>query len=189
MPQNYKLLISLVLMGFSFVLCGSEAKSKVQGDPTQLWLSPLEDEDIEDTAYNRCRIIRVMKPGIGQAGETTRNTYDTLSKYVSDLYAQSVKISAYIGQEEDEAATLSDSSADLTNEIALIEEGIVNNLADISRRMNIINSFEAGILMLDSLEELKNSAPGLYAEFRALQDGKYEYVSDCKVLLSGAGEK
>ena len=158
------------------------AKSVVKGDPELLWETPLGKGDIENNAYNRCLLIKMIKPGIGQTSRREKNIYDVLSTYVSDLYAQSVKISAYIAAEDEDADDSNSSTTDVDNEKAIIEQEITRRLADISRRMNIINSFEAGIVVLDSLQELREMAPGTYSEFRALQDGRYQYVSDCEVL-------
>ena len=158
------------------------AKSVVKGDPELLWETPLGKGDIENNAYNRCLLIKMIKPGIGQTSRREKNVYDVLSTYVSDLYAQSVKISAYIAAEDEDADDSNSSTTDVDNEKAIIEQEITRRLADISRRMNIINSFEAGIVVLDSLQELREMAPGTYSEFRALQDGRYQYVSDCEVL-------
>ena len=182
MLSNYKYIILLAFIMSNIVISNVFAKAEVKGDPTLIWMSPLGDDNIENNAYNRCRIIRKLKPGVGKAAETTRNTYEILSTYMSDLYAQAIKISAYIGEEESESETSNSSSTDLTNEIALIEEGIVKNLADISRRMNIINSFEAGILVLDSMVELKDMSASVYEEFRAFDGQKYDYFSECEVL-------
>lgn len=177
--NKYFTLILLVSICVTFSILAAE--TEVKGDPEVLWLSPLGDDDIENTPYNRCRLIKKIKPGIDQVSETTQNNYDILSNYVSTLYAQSVKIVYYISEESDEENSESETS-DLSNEIALIEDEISKTTLDISRRLNIITSFEAGITVLNSLEALQNLAPGVYAEFRALQDGKYEYVSDCEVL-------
>ena len=177
--NKYFALVLLIAIFFSFSV--EAAKSQIKGDPELLWLSPLGDEDIENTPYNRCRIIRKIKPGMNNVSETTQNNYDIFSNYVSNLYAQSVKITSYIAEEKDEKTTDS-ATSDLSNEIALIEEGITKTTLDISRRMNIIVSFEAGIAILNSLEALQSLEPGAYEDFRALQNGKYEYVSDCEVL-------
>ena len=156
------------------------AASQVKGDPELIWQTPLGSSDIENNAYNRCRLVRLMKPGVGKNTQESRNNYDIISTYISDLYAQSVKISAYIAAEDETSNNTS--SSDLDNEKTIIEQEIIKRMADISRRLNIINSFESGILVLDSLQRLRELSPIAYAEFRALVDGKYQYVSDCEVL-------
>ena len=155
------------------------AKSQVKGDPELMWLSPFGDDDIEDNGYNRCRIVRLVKPGSGKSTTTTQNRYDILSNYISNLYAQSIKISAHI---EEEKKKDDSSSTSTDNEIAIIEKEIVQRMADISRRLNIINAFEAGILMLDALNEIDTLPSDTYSSFRALNGSSYEYVSDCEVL-------
>lgn len=180
MPKSFKYIIGGLIAVYGLLISANMLSAKVKGDPELLWLSPLGDENIENNAYNRCRIIKMMKPGVGQTSTATKNNYDIFTNYISNLYAQAIKIAAYIDQENESSNDYM--SADISNEIAIIEEGIIQTTADISRRLNIINSFEAGISVLDSLEALDDLAPSVYSEFRALEDGKYEYVSDCKVL-------
>lgn len=175
---KYLTLVMLAICSFSF--SAEAAKSKLKGDPELLWLSPLGDSNIENNAYNRCRLIKKIKPGVGNASESQKNNYDIMSNYVSNLYAQSIKISSYIASEKEKESA--ESPADLSNEKALIEKEITRRMADISRRMNIINSFEAGIVVLDSLWEMSRLSPTTYEEFRALKDGRYDYVTDCDVL-------
>lgn len=179
MPKSFRYIIGCLIAVYGLLISANMLSAKVKGDPELLWLSPLGDEDIENNAYNRCRIIKMLKPGIGQTSTATKNSYDIFTNYISNLYAQAIKISAYIDQEDEGDDSM---TADISNEIAIIEEGIIQTTADISRRINIINSFEAGISILDSLEALDDLSPGIYSEFRAMEDGHYEYVSDCEVL-------
>ena len=123
-------------------------KSKVNGDPKDVWLSPLGTDNIENNAYNRCTFIKTLKPGLGQATTTTQNTYDTFSTYAANLYAQSIKISDYLDEEKSQE----ESNSDLSNEKALLDEEILARLGDISRRINIINYFESWTMLLESLE-------------------------------------
>lgn len=181
MLKIYKILF-MMLGGVCICFSSSAAEIKVKGDPELLWLSPLGKEDIENNAYNRCRLIKLIKPGAGQTTRTDKNNFDIFSSYISNLYAQSIKISAYIAEEDKNESDTSSSQTSLDNEKAIIEQEIIRRLADISRRINIINSFEAGIAMLDSLWYIRNLGPTTYEEFRALQNGKYEYVTDCEVL-------
>ncbi len=172
---------NITVIILALIMCCSTlsyAKSQVKGDPELLWLSPVGDSDIEDNSYYRCLIARLVKPGRGQATTATQNKYDVLTNYVSNLYAQSLKISAYIEAEKTDTS----SSGDVSNEIAILEKEIVQRMADISRRLNIINSFEAGIVMLDALDELDKLPEDTYSSFRALSGGRYEYVEDCEVL-------
>ena len=182
MFSNGKILSFILLSVCIFCSPAYAAKSVVKGDPELLWETPLGKGDIENNAYNRCLLIKMVKPGVGQTSKREKNVYDVLSTYVSDLYAQSVKISAYIAAEDENADDSSSSTTDVDNEKAIIEQEITRRLADISRRINIINSFEAGIIVLDSLQGLRDLAPTTYSEFRALQDGRYQYVTDCEVL-------
>lgn len=180
MLKNCKYFAVVLLAVCSFCLPVEAAKSKIKGDPELIWLSPLGSSNIENNAYNRCRLIRTIKPGVGEASKAQKNNYDILSNYVSNLYAQSIKISAYISSESEKSENAS--TADLSNEKAVIEQEITRRLSDISRRMNIINSFEAGTMMLSALWNMNRLPPTTYSEFRALKDGKYDYVTECEVL-------
>ena len=178
MTNKFNIFTSILLVFCLYAGLLKAAEIKVQGDPELIWLTPLGKQDIENTAYNRCSFIRVMKPGSAKTSKTTKNTYDVLSNYISNLYAQSIKISAYIDAEEKEDKP----DVDLTDEKILLDELVTRRLGNIARRMNIINSFEAGIAVLSNLLIINSMPNNTYETFRALSDGKYEYVSDCKVI-------
>lgn len=178
MKNKFNIFISILLGFCLYAGLSKAAEIKVQGDPELIWLTPLGKEDIENTAYNRCKFIRVMKPGIDKVNETTKNTYDVLSNYISNLYAQSIKISAYVDAEEKK----DDPDVDLTDEKILIDELITRRLGNIARRINIINSFEAGMAVLSNLLIIDSMPNNTYETFRTLNNGQYEYVSDCSVL-------
>lgn len=154
-------------------------KSPIKGDPEIVWTSPLGDSNIENNAYNRCRLIKLMKPGLGQTTAISQNTYDIISTYATNLYAQSIKISDYI---EEEKQKDNSSEPDLSNEKALLDEEVRKRLGDISRRMNIINSFEASTVLLESLNAMVELPPNAYDVFRVLKNGSLEYSSDCEDL-------
>ena len=173
-------LILFVMAGLVPVNLSYAAKSPIKGDPELVWLSPLGDDDIQNTPYNRCRLIKTLKPGVGKASTTTDNTYNILANYATNLYAQAIKISAYI--EDEKNAKTNSKQPDLSNEVSLIENEITGRLVGISRRINIINSFEAGTEMLNNLQAITSMPPITYQTFRALVDGKYVYDSDCEAL-------
>lgn len=154
-------------------------KSKIKGDPELVWLSPLGSADIKNNAYNRCLLIKKLKPGKEEASETTQNTFDILSTYAANLYAQSIKIAGYIEAEKEKDSS---SDPDLSDEKALLDEEVTKRLGDIARRINIINAFEAGVLLLESLDAMVQLSPETYKEFRVLKNGAFEYSSDCEDL-------
>ena len=177
--KNFLLVFTFLL---TFVVITTPAyakKSKIKGDPELVWVSPLGSADIKNNAYNRCLLIKKLKPGIEHTSATTKNTFDILSTYASNLYAQSIKIAGYI-EKEKEKSSLSD--PDLSNEKALLDEEVTKRLGDIARRMNIINSFEAGTMLLESLNAIIQLSPESYREFRVVKNGVMEYSSDCEDL-------
>lgn len=181
--MHYNKLVSIFAFILSVVMIISPAyakKSKIKGDPEVVWLSPLGSGNIKNDAYNRCRLIRAMKPGEGKTSETAKNTYDILSTYATNLYAQSIKLGSYIEAEKEEDS--SSSEPDLSNEKALLDEEVIKRLGDIARRMNIINSFEASTMLLKSLDTIVQLPPSAYSEFRVLKNGKLDYSSDCEDL-------
>ncbi len=176
MLNNYKLLIMLLFSLCLFNTPANAARSRVKGDPDLLWLTPLGKSDIKNNAYNRCLLIRAVKPGSGKGGEAQRNAFDILSTYSSNLYAQAVK--TWVNVEEEKAAN--NKKAD--DEKALIEKA-TRTLSDISRRLNIINSLEAGGVMVDSLMEIRSMGSTVYETFPAIVNGKYDSsATDCEVL-------
>lgn len=179
MYAKYNILLITVLIAVAYAFPAAAVRSPVKGDPEITWESPLGDDNIEDNDYNRCRIIRALKPGASSATATNQTNDEIFSRHVSDLYAQSVKITQYI---EDEKNAKDDThKPDLSNEVALINYEITRRLADITRRMNIINSFEAANSIITSLQNIRLvGGPAAYSKFRGYKDGKYQYLTDCE---------
>lgn len=167
------------------VLClwrqAEAAKSQIKGDPELMWLNPLGKEDIENNAYNRCLLIKTLKPGVEKASQSRKNFYDTMSQYAANLYAQSIKIAAYLDEEKEAKKGIADK--ELTNEQDILEHEIIGRLGEITRRINIINSFEAGRVMLEDLWAIKTQfKDDAYSQFMAFTNGEYDFTTDCEVL-------
>jgi hypothetical protein len=173
------MVFTFLLAVFVFITPSYAKKSKIKGDPELLWLSPLGSSDIENNEYNRCLFIKKIKPGYGHALEANQNTLDILSTYAANLYAQSIKLAGYIEAEKEKSG---ESDPDLSDEKALLDEEVTKRLADIARRMNIINSFEAGTMLLESLSTLNKLPTTTYEEFRVIKGGLVTYSSDCNDL-------
>jgi hypothetical protein len=154
------------------------SRSRINGDPKLTMTSPLGKKDIEDTPYNRCRIIQMMNPPMDKATEAQRNQQEILSNYVANVYAQAFKVSGYIATEKDAAAV----SLDKSNEIKLLENGMERPMSEIARRFNIINSLEAGIVMMESLDKLRSLPKSTFRNFDVLEDGKIVQTDDCEKL-------
>ena len=178
MSDNKFVLFFAILLSFVIISMPSYAK-KIKGDPDLIWLSPLGDSDIENNAYNRCRLIKKIKPGNEKASETTKNNFDILSSYASNLYAQSLKMAGYIESEQGESSS---SEADLSSKTGITDVEVTQRIGYIAHRMNIINSLEAGIMLLESLSIMADQAPTTYSDFRVLKNGTFEYSSDCNDL-------
>lgn len=172
-------LVLACLFSFIVVLPVCAGQPKIKGDPEIVWLSPLGSSDIENNQYNRCLLIRKIKPGKGETSTANKNTHDILSSYAANLYAQSIKIGGYIEEEKEKTDS---SEPDLSDEKALLDEEITKRLGNIAHRINIINSFEAGTMILESLNAMIQLSPEAYSEFRVLKNGKVEYSSDCEDL-------
>lgn len=178
-----KKVISIVAFVISVAVVAFPAyakKSKIKGDPELVWVSPLGSGNIENDAYNRCLLIKAIKPGEGEASTTTKNTYEILSTYASNLYAQSIKVAGYIEAEKEDDGS---EDPDLSDEKALLDEEVIKRLGDIARRMNIINSFEASTVLLKTLDAMVRLSPVAYSEFKVYKDGKYDYTDNCDDLL------
>ena len=120
-----------------------------------------------------------MVSPLAYAAASSASTSDIISSYAANLYAQSIKISDYI---EEEKQKDNSSDPDVSDEKALLDEEVTKRLGDIARRMNIINSFEASTMLLESLEAMVELSPDAYEIFRVLKNGKIEYSSDCEDL-------
>lgn len=179
--SKYFIFASLVLF-----LCGRYAvaaegsQSPVSGDPSIKWDIIGNNQKIENNAYQRCLLIRSVIPGQGKSSETQRNIFDTMSKYVSYLYAQSVMVSVNIAAEEEAVKLI---KASKTGQIELIKNGINYHLGNITRRLNIIASLEAGVAMIDMMTELQNLPSGTYARFKIHKEGAFGETGDnCDAL-------
>jgi hypothetical protein len=172
-------MLAFLLAVFVFITPADAKKSKIKGDPELLWLSPLGKSDIENNDYNRCLLIKTAKPGSGRAVETGTKVHAILSTYAANIYAQSIKLAEYIEAEKEKN---DEKDPDLSDEKALLDEEVTKRLGDIARRMNIINSFEAGTLLLESLNALNKLPLESYEEFRVFKDGSMIYSSDCNDL-------
>ena len=149
-----KKLFFIIISCVAVFFCGEAfaVKSVIKGDPELLWRTPLGKEDIENNEYNRCLLIKKVKPGVLKASETNRNVYELLSEYTANLYTQSIKTAAYI--EEESQKEKDKDEGDLSNEQTIIKTKITRKLSEIARRVNIINSLDAGTSMLTSLIEM-----------------------------------
>ena len=191
MLNSNKYIIFAFLLSACIVVSPAYAKkSKIKGDPELVWLLPFKSGDnknnadigsgaIENNAYTRCRLIKLLKPGPEETTATNQYTYDILTNYATNLYAQSIKLSDYIEAEKENSDT---SEPDLSDEKALLDEEVTKRLGDIARRMNIIISFEAGTMLLESLNSMVELLPTAYDSFRVYKGGKIEYSSDCEDL-------
>lgn len=177
MSKLYELMLLLLALLVFTNSAEAARKSKVLGDPSELFNSPLGKSDIENNAHNRCLLIKTLKPGADKSSQATRNNAELLGSYATKLYAQSVKISAYIFTEDDSAKELTE--PDVSGEEAIIKYEITARLADIARRINIINSFDAATSMMRSLETISKAPTAAYDRFR---DKNFEYVTDCEEL-------
>ena len=151
MKNNRVLFMLVFLLGVSY-FSAVAAKSVVKGDPEILWRTPLGKSEIDNTAKNRCLLIKKVKPGSEDATETNENVYELLSEYATNLYVQSIMLTAYIKEESEAEKKIKLPEA--SNEISIIKNKISRRLEDIARRINIINSLDAGTNMLTSLTEM-----------------------------------
>ena len=165
----------IVVLSFSNI--AEAGGSKVKGDPSELFASPLGKSDIENNAYNRCLLIKKLRPGTDKASQATRNEAEILGTYATKLYAQSIKISAYISAEDELAKDIK--SPDISSEEAIIKHEIIARLADIARRINIVNSFDATTSMMNALQLMRNTQSSAYNKFR---NRSFEYVTECEEL-------
>lgn len=181
MNKKYKnfifAVVLLLLCGISgSARAGENSSSPISGDPSIRWDIIGNNEKVKNNAYERCMLIRSILPGQGKSAETVRNNYDIMSKYVSYLYTQSVMISVNIAAEEQAKKK---SGADKSNQVELLKQEINGHLGNITRRINIINSLEAGVTMLELLNKMRDLPSNTYSSFK-LPDGDVGY--DCEVL-------
>lgn len=183
MNKGYKIFIFTVVLLLTWcisgiVSAGEASSSPISGDPSIRWDMIGDNKEVKNNEYERCRLIRAILPGEEKSAETTRNRYDILSKYVSYLYTQSVMISVNIAAEEQAKKK---SGADKSNQIELLKQEVNAHLGNITRRINIINSLEAGITMLELLNKMRNLPNSTYNSFK-LHNSAGDDGYDCEDL-------
>lgn len=143
-----------------FLAFGVFAEDKIEGQPNNLWLTPMGDSDIENTNYNRCRLIKTMKPGSNLVMQTTAATRAVLVRYASELYFQSVETNFEVDQEEPAEDKTS------TAEVSLLNREIINRLARIANRLNIVVSLEARTAAMDNMDKLSKLGGNVFSEYK-----------------------
>ncbi len=151
------IVIGLILM--FFLVSEAFAGSKIKGQPDQLWLTPMGDDNIENTGYNRCRVIKTMKPGEKRVMQTVNNTQTLLGRYASELYFQAVKANFEIDQETPDDVMTS------TAELSLMNRQIIARLANIANRLNIIVSLESRTAALNNIKKITNLSGSVYNDY------------------------
>ena len=164
-----------VLLSAGLLNTAVAAMSGIKGDPQTPWAVIGNNKKIENNEYQRCKVIRAMLPGVGKIGESRRNIYDTMSQYIANLYVQSIMIPAYIAAEEE-----GDKGNDKTNQVEVIKQEQNKHLGNIARRLNIINSLEAGTAMIELLTELSSLPSTTYQSFKTHKNGGYG--TECEEL-------
>lgn len=170
-----KCLMIAVLLSAGGFHTADAAMSGVKGDPTLRWEVIGDNEDIKNNAYERCRLIRAVHPGQGKVSESRRNFYDIMSKYIANLYTQSLMVSAYIAAEDE-----GDKGNDKTSQLEVIKQEQNKRLGNIARRLNIITSLEAGTAILDLLSDLETLPGNTYQSFKTHKNN--EYGTECEEL-------
>ncbi len=141
-----KIFLALVI----FISLQTTAIAKIYGDPQEAFSMPIDNKKLENNDYYRCLIIKKIKPGEDRITEAQLAKYNIFSEYSAKLYAQSVKISAYIEKENEK----DEFNVNTENEMKFLKKVITPRILRLARRMNIINSFEASILAMESLQKI-----------------------------------
>lgn len=147
------LIASVLFNGYAF--CAPEVK----GQPEILWTTPMPEKNIDNTAKNRCRIIKTLKPGEDKKTTTKENTNQLIGRYSTDLYFQATKTLFEIDKEKVQEGK------QLDDEKKILEQEVLERMANIADRLNIIVSLESRIAALNSLYELSKSDNGIYSGY------------------------
>lgn len=158
MLRKISLMVIVLILSLS-LLPEAYAGKKIKGQPDSEWESPMGDDNIENTGYNRCRVIKTMKPGADKVMQTVNNTQTLLSRYASELYFQAVKTNFEIDQETSDDVTTS------TAELSLMNRQIIARLANIANRLNIIVSLESRTAALNNIKKITNLSGSVYNDY------------------------
>lgn len=156
----------IILFICTFVCSSSFAAQEVKGQPESKWTTPLGDDDITNSSDNRCRLIKVLKPGEDKAMETKRNTNQILTRYASELYFEAVKTLFELDEEKP------DQPKTVTDEKGILDEEILARMANIADRLNIIASLEARSTILNSVNQIRKMNPSIYSGYEYNEETK-----------------
>lgn len=171
MQKSIKAIIIVQIINILFCIpafCAPEVK----GQPEVLWLTPMADNNIDNTAKNRCRIIKILKPGEDKPVETRANTNQLIGRYSTDLYFQATKTLFEIDKEKVKEGK------QLNDEKRILEQEVLERMANIADRLNIIVSLEARTSALNSLYEISKLENGVYSSYHYDQE-----TQDCSIDL------
>ena len=146
------LLFLLLLLSFAFV--SSAFAGSIKGQPEELWLTPMGDSNVENTPQNRCRMLKIIKPGEQEVLQTAHNTASILTNYASRLYFEAVKTSFAIDDEDDAFIKSDSASQKSTSEKTILNREIIGKMSNIANRLNIVVSLEARSSALENVLRL-----------------------------------
>ncbi len=110
----------------------------------------------EDNEKNRCRLIKLIKPGEGKVEEMQRVATILQAYYSSELYTQAMQTLYELDQEEQHPFT------NESSEKAILDKNIRDVLLDMAQRLSVVASLEARVAVVDNISKLIALSPDTY---------------------------
>ena len=111
---------------------------------------------IEDTNINRCRLIKLIKPGVNKVEEMQRVATILQAYYSSELYAQAMQTLYELDKEDPHPFTNQSSKK------AILDKNVRDVLLDTAQRLAIVASLEARTAVVDNISKLIKLSPEVY---------------------------
>jgi len=139
--------------------------SDIAAQPYSVWASPVGD--VVNDSKNRCRVIKVLKPGADRVMEAKSNTETLLVNYATDMYVDAVETLVELDNNKDKIQPVKIGLADdlVVDEHSLLNNQILARLAAIATRLNIVASLEARTSALDNINKLSKVSSSVYQDY------------------------
>lgn len=137
----------------------------ISAQPYSVWASPVGN--VANNSNNRCRVIKVLKPGADRVMEAKSNTESLLINYATDMYVDAVETLVELDNDKDKIQKVKIGLADklVVDEHSLLNNQILARLAAIATRLNIVASLEARTSALDNINKLSKVSSSVYQNY------------------------
>lgn len=118
----------------------------------------VDASSVDDTHFNRCRLIKLIKPGADKVEEMQRVATILQSYYSSELYTQAMQILYELDKEDPHPFSNQSSKK------AILDKNIKDVLLDTTQRLAIVASLEARTAVVENISKIIALGPEIYQD-------------------------